>query len=782
LQSEAPLSQPKRGCKYAPLLQSEAPRSQPKEYASECASKYASFSSHADGTTTDRSLPDLVRFPDRERHGVTAISAGAYHSLFLQQQVRVLAVGCNTHGQLGDGTTNDRSVPVPWTLPPDIVACVVSIAAGHSHNLALLSSGVVLATGFNYFGQLGDGTSMDRPSAIAIPGVQDCKAIAAGSFSSYFLLASGAVQAVGRNHHGQLGDGTNQDRMGLVSVLGVSDARALAAGYMHALFLTVAGSVKAVGGNAFGQLGDGTTNDRSTAVDAVLLGDLTSSVSGNTSIVALVAGVASSLFLAEPTTTNHSGVVGIGYNLFGGLGDGTSTHRTQLVALVQHDAREWRVDHGNSSELRGGPSASQSESRSNWSEQYNDHLSEREPVVKIAAGAAFSIFLSETGHAMVAGRPDSFHPEVLTPTGYQLTVTNVVAVSAGTSHALFLLSTGFVKSSGQNFRGQLGDGTQTNTGPRETVDVREVSGVADVAAGWIHSVFLLSNGRVMSCGGNQNGQLGDGTTTDRTIAVYALVSEVVAIATKAVSTLFLLRSGQCKGTGATYQDGNVTPVDIIGVSDAVALTASWSVMKGHSVYVLATGFVKANGWNDGGQLGDGTTTPRPVAVDVTNVSDVVAASAGTSHTLFLLSSGFVKACGANDLGQLGDGSTTQRLVAVDVAGVGGIRAIAAGNYHSLFLDLSGNVASVGSNDYGQLGTGFRSNGPTTQVIAIAPTLEEPPLNVFLESLNNLGQKTCAGSLQTRPALYRFHIDSPATVRFEQCAPGHSYIRYAPAVP
>ena len=74
------------------------------------------------------------------------------------------------------------------------------------------------------------------------------------------------------------------------------------------------------------------------------------------------------------------------------------------------------------------------------------------------------------------------------------------------------------------------------------------------------------------------------------------------------------------------------------------------------------------GWNNGGQLGDGTTTDRWTPIQVTGLSQVVSIGAGASHSLAIKSDGSVWVWGNNAEGELGDGTTVNRLLPVPITG------------------------------------------------------------------------------------------------------------------
>src|ERR1700681_4853953 len=264
------------------------------------------------GTTTNSSPPVAVSLPSGTT--VTAVAAGGNHSLALTSSGQVLAWGFNGTGQLGNGTTTNSNIPVQVSLPSGTI--VTAIAAGAQHSLALTSSGQVLAWGGNTYGQLGNGTTSNSstPVQVSLFVGTTVTAIASGATHSLAVTSSGQVLAWGGGYFGQLGDGTTTSSSTpvAVSLPSGTTVTAIAGGGQHSLALTSSGNVLAWGHNLYGQLGTGTTSDSSTPVAV--------SLPSGTTVTAISGGTNHSLAL-----TSNGHVRAWGYNMDGELGHGTTT-------------------------------------------------------------------------------------------------------------------------------------------------------------------------------------------------------------------------------------------------------------------------------------------------------------------------------------------------------------------------------------------------------------------------------------------------------------------------
>ncbi len=341
--------------------------------------------------------------------------------------------------------------------------------------------------GYNWNGQLGDGTKTDSHTADFVDGLKRrARRVAAGGYHSCAATTAGVMKCWGYNGYGQLGDGTTStDRHTPVNVDGLtSGVRAVVGGYEHTCALVdvpgdEAHRAKCWGNNASGQVGDGTTTVRDTPFDVDgLRRHVTDIEAGDYHTCAVVAGA-----------------VGCwGYNGYGQIGDGTTTDRhtpirvpglttgVRAIALGGH--------HTCALNRRRGVAC--------WGDNGNGQI----------------------GDGTTTSRRSPIRVPGVTH--------SVVAIALGGHHTCALIHlgedlAGGVKCWGYNGYGQLGDGTTTD---RHGVSPDFVDGlrrrVIAISAGLYHTCAMTVARKVKCWGNNFNGQLGDGTRTDRHTPVDVL--------------------------------------------------------------------------------------------------------------------------------------------------------------------------------------------------------------------------------------------------------------------
>lgn len=341
--------------------------------------------------------------------------------------------------------------------------------------------------------------------------------IAAGGRHSLLICADSTVQAWGYNGYGQLGNGNIMEQHTGTQVIGLTKIVQVAGGLFHSLFIKADSTVWACGRNLLGPLGDGTNTDKNTPVQ----------VNGLSGIIQAAGGGEHSLFLKSDGT-----VWACGANSSGQLGDGTRVNKNSPVKV---------------NGLTG--------------------------IIQVAAGAEFSLFLKNDSTVWSCGHNGfgQYGNNTNTSSNVPVQISNlsgIVQVSAGEWHSLFVKNNGTVFSSGRNQYGQLGDGTIMNN--QTAGQINSLSGILKAEAGGIHSVFVKNDGSVWACGlnsgGNNDGQLGDGTSIDRHLPVQVI---------------------------SAWGSGNIIHAE---------------ATREHSLFLRADGVLWAAGRNNYGQLGYGSFT------------------------------------------------------------------------------------------------------------------------------------------------------------------------------
>ena len=275
-------------------------------------------------------------------------------------------------------------------------------------------------------------------------------------------------------------------------------------------------------------------------------------------------------------------------------------------------------------------------------------------------------------------------------------------ICVGYRHTGAILANGTVKAWGDNSNGELGQGNTTHIGDGSNemgdnlpaIDLGTGRTATAIAAGYFHTIALLDNGTVKAWGYNSYGALGQGNTTQI-------------------------------GDGSNEMGDNLSAIDLGTGRTATAIAAG----RYHTVALLDNGTVKAWGYNNMGQLGQGNTTQigdgsnemgdNLPAIDLGTGRTATVIAAGFNHTVALLDNGAVKAWGRNARGQLGQGNTANlgdgsnemgdNLSAIDLGTGRTATAIAAGRQHTVVLLDNGTVKAWGYNHKGQLGQGNTAN-------------------------------------------------------------------------
>ncbi len=631
------------------------------------------------------------------------ITGGTAHACAIFDDSLVRCWGSNAYGQLGDGTRTDYTYPSPVAGLTD----VVELAAGDSHTCALIADGTIKCWGDNSQGQLGRGSFQPSMVPVAVSTIGNgtampAIAIAAGGMHTCAVLADGTVTCWGDNDQYQLGDGTAVDRNAppALPIAGISDAAAVTAGADHTCALRNNGEVMCWGRNANGQVGDGTTTARSTptAASGIDLADdeLAIQISaGRLHTCALT-------LLANSGGARRARVKCWGFNGSGQLGTGTTADSATPVVAVIDQARSIASSGDHSCVILSDGSVRC------WGDNADAQVGDG--TIGAMVSGVYQDGIKTTPTAV--DNPASAH-----------------VLSLGYSHSCRLVSGDLVECWGSNLRGQISQGffAPGLSEPRLSPD-SSVGGVTQlqIVAGELHTCALVTDGEVECWGRNDEGQLGDGTTTSSRTAVGVVgLDDAVALCVGEHHSCAVIADGtvQCWGDNAAGQLGDpyfgsssTSPVTIVGVDSVVAIACGHD----HTCALSVFGAVRCWGENGMGELGNGTTTSSEgVSEVVTSESDTLgrvrSISSDGAHTCTVDAAGVIACWGDNSHGELGDGTTTQRSNPEPITLGHGLtaRSTGAGVHHTCAVASDGTAQCWGENSSGELGdgTGVASSTP-----------------------------------------------------------------------
>ncbi len=294
-----------------------------------------------------------------------------------------------------------------------------------------------------------------------------------------------------------------------------------------------------------------------------------------------------------------------------------------------------------------------------------------------------------------------------------LRIKSWTALSGRSSHVLAIRSDRSLWAWGRNQDGELGDGTYTSrTLPTQ---IGTDTDWAFVSVGATHSVAIKTDGTLWAWGSNSSGQLGDGTYIDKNVPVQiGSDTDWASFSAGASHNMAIKTDGSLWAWGSnvygqlgdgTYIDKNV-PVQIGSDTD-------WAVISPgcyHTVAMKTDGTLWAWGNNTYGQLGDGTYINKNVPVQIGSDTDWAMISAGYTHNVAIKTDGTLWAWGSNSSGQLGDGTYIDKNVPVQIGSDTDWASFSAGAHHNMAIKTDGTLWAWGDNSAGDWYGGWLGDG------------------------------------------------------------------------
>jgi alpha-tubulin suppressor-like RCC1 family protein len=674
----------------------------------------------------NRSNPNVVSLNLPTQEPWKQISLGSSFAVAIKSNDSSLwAWGLNSSGQLGDGTTVDKSSPVQigtnsWSI----------VSAGNEFVLAIDIAGNLYAWGRNSFGALGDGTNFTKSSPVQI-GTSSWSFVSTGERHSMGIDIIGRLFSWGDNSSGQLGDGTvaGKNSPVLVPTTTYQSYKFISAGNLHTLAIRNSDSkLIAWGTNGSNRLGlslSSTSLDQSTptAAPSILSFKIVSagsihSLGIDSNDLLFTWGAATAGVLGDNSTSGsrsspiqigsntwYTGSAGNSYttairtdgslyvwgrNDLGQLGDGTTINKSSPVQIGSSSWTKVSTNqfHTTAIDINGGLWA--------WGQNSDGQLGD------------FSLENKSS--------PVQVSSSINTYTSWK-------TISTQTGHFLAIkASDSSLWAWGRNNAGQLGIGTQVNVSIPTKVGNSSWSAVS---AGASYSSGITTNGSLFTWGVNNNGQLGDNTVVSKSSPVqigslsWTIISSGLrrTMGTTTDGSLYawgLNTSGQL-GDGTTVDKFfpskvAVSPVSIGSIPDKCFGSQYW--IKG------TDGYLYGSGLNERGQLIDGSLNNKSTfdKGTISNVSKFVKGILSNLNPTVLAefytiikNDGSLWTWGYNELGQLGDGTTINRFSPVQL-GTSSWSFVSSGINNTLAIDINGRLFAWGQNltpdpNVGQLGDG-----------------------------------------------------------------------------
>jgi alpha-tubulin suppressor-like RCC1 family protein len=679
-----------------------------------------------DGTTTNRLSPVQIGNATNWK----SISLGYSYTVATKTDGTLWTWGNNSFGQLGDGTTTNRSSPVQIGNATNWK----SVSAGGLHNFAVKNDGSLWAWGYNNSGQLGDGTTTQRNSPVQIGTANNWASISPGAYYTVAKKTDGSLWAWGENSTGQLGDGTRINKYSPVQTGTDTNWASISAGYDHNLALKTDGSLWVWGANFKGYLGDGTTTRKISPMKLSSCVVCTSTVStftvtacgsytwaakgnkvytasNNTDTILLMneAGCDSvvTLNLTLKAVTSSSNSIAIcssalpySWNglTFNAAGTQTKTGFTNAAGCDSSATLTLTVN-----------TATHNVSTQTITNSYIWN-----GTTYTASGTYTYSYNNANGCASV----DTLKLTIVT-------VSCLNTISAGNDYTIAIKTDGTLWAWGSNLYGKLGDGTASefdylwntfiaDNDKKTPVQIGTATNWASISASYYHTIAIKTDGTLWAWGYNGNGQLGDGTTTQRNSPVQiGTANNWKSISASGGHTLAIKTDGTLWAWGENYVgqlgDGTTTqrnsPVQI-------GTSTNWKEIRSlnsHNIAIKTDGTLWAWGHNLFGQLGDGTTTQRNSPVQIGTATNWASIGVGDVHTMAIKTDGTLWAWGANFNGQLGDGTTTNRNSPVQIGTATNWASISSSEYHNIAVKTDSSLWAWGVNNNGQLGDGTNTN-------------------------------------------------------------------------
>lgn len=596
----------------------------------------------------------------------TQIGQTAFSTCAINQLNKLFCTGSNSFGLLGVGDLNFRTTFTAVDAGTDYAVVGAGSAGVYSYsNCAITTTGVLKCWGYNAYGGVGDGTTVDRSSPVVIDSGVNYSKISNGYNGACGITTTGVLKCWGYNPYYQVGDGTTTTRLSPVVVDAGTNYSEVSRGIHSTCAITTGGVLKCWGFNSYGTVGDGTT----TNVTSPTI------IDGGTSYSALT----NSLSYTACGITTTGALKCWGQSTSGQVGYGGSLNRLS-PNLIDSGVSYAKVSNGQNA------------------------------TCAVTTAGALKCWGADRNYNIGLSVSTNYTTPQLIHTGE---VFSQVIVNDARTCALNSLNV--LKCSGQRQIGIMGDGLNSQLHSFSAISSLDTYSSLS-QTGQFMSAGLKSDGSLWLWGFGRSGSdyLGDGSSQDLALTpVQVLIStgSTFTKISKGSKHTCAIRSDQklyCWGlnTFGSVGDNTTTtrflPVAVDSASNYTQISAGNSFTCG----ILSTGVLKCWGYNANNSVGDNTTTQRNAPVVVDSGTSYKALAQASNYTMCGITTADVLKCwGYNNYGQVGVGGTTNTALPTVIDSGTSYKSVVASIGHTCGITMTDDLKCWGQNSNYQLGDG-----------------------------------------------------------------------------
>ena len=728
------------------------------------------------------------------------VVGGENHFVALKSDGTVWTWGYNGNGQLGLGDTTNRTEPTKVDIEN-----VIDITAGNQYTAILKKDRTVWTTGYSGYGTSGISTEKTNQFK-QVPNITDVIEISSEANTMHALKKDGTIWSWGLNDYGNFGNSTTSGSATIepYKMVRIPSIMQMSSGKSHIAMVSAEGTVWVTGRNDEGQLGLGDKTGRTTPQQII-------NTTG-TDIAREIKEVSCGEYCTL-VVTNNGEAYSTGYNNYGVLATGNTTDANKLTPMLEE---ETNAPIKNVKTIKAGgylTIAIKNDGKgiyvtgySNYAQDFTTNTTTKTKLVKtqedkqiLSAGMTkstsvqTSAIIDQTGKIWTVGyngygqigngtteslkkawciqnnqidvsknntinlqtKGDQKQIQYTEKLGFNI-LTNNQLIPKVTFRTLdnkiaTVSSTGIITAQelGTTYIEIKDEEKDITARVKVNVNGEGNETLAKIEGGYNHFITLKGDGTVWGYGINTNGELGVGDETNRIKPTQAIaeielsdgskkdekIEDAIDIAAGGNFSVILRRDGTVwtsgyndkgqLGNGTTNKEKKFHKVKLNAngeyLENIIQVTAG-----GHTTYALtANGKVYSWGYNYYGEFGNKTTSEtNPYPVKMQKISNIIQISGGESNLIMLESNGSIWATGRNDNGQLGQNNLTHNILPQQMVDANGneikeIKEISAGAYHTIALKEDNTVYTTGYNNCGQQG-----DGTTTDKKVLTPITDE----------------------------------------------------------